>query len=490
MADYPNLNPLLKWLWDILSFYSVEEIKIAKHFRDKVRDVKEVLRSDVSGLVNTVLDFMVNCAVAKYTIETESSELNSIINNWLKTINYDLLGRVPIGIEALSKEYYRERWKSSSLIVLRTKWDTKTINGSDFYLPTKMWFVDGENIEIENPDKNIRIIGKEKYFLKLSEKTKKYLPESDDEKIFVQKPFDSWTEIYSNPFVLQRGLWKNLKFYDLVNKKGEKIVGKAIEYLLLLKKGTEQLALKGSPEFIYSEEDLKKLKEGFKDLIQTSKTQEGTPTYATNFDTEIEHIIPEYSRILSAAIYENIEKRILAGLGLIDIVEGAGSTRRESVLNPKPFITEVEAGIRDFISLLSDVITTIKIENSSKHPKYLNQDIELHAPPVKQFVTDNLRDHFRSLYDRGLLSKETYMEVVGDFDIDIEVKKREKEIEDDLDVTMYPPIIQNQEGNGTDSREMKNVEAVPTDKKGPEAKNYKSSLDKLIILAIEEEKRL
>jgi len=51
---------------------------------------------------------------------------------------------------------------------------------------------------------------------------------------------------------------------------------------------------------------------------------------------------------INDTIYAPIEKRILAGLGLIDIVTGTSSSRRESLLNPKPFVAEIKQGIEDF----------------------------------------------------------------------------------------------------------------------------------------------
>jgi cation transport regulator ChaB len=465
----------------MISLYTTEEVLIPKDFYAQVTKVKEVLRSDVSGLVNSMLDFSINCATVDYIIESENEELNEIIDYWLKNVNISLLGRVPVGIKALSKEYYRERWKNSSLVVLRSLWEDVEIKGTKFYLPMQMWIVDGLNMEVENATNGRRIIGTEKYILRVDNKTKITLPSQENEQLFVQKPFDSWSELYPIPFLIRRGLYKNLSVYDMINKKGERVVGKALEYLLLLKKGSEQLAMKGDPDFAYSEEELKQVKDGFKTMVENSRTEKGVPTYVTNFDTSLEHIIPEYSRILSASLYENVEKRLLAGLGLVDIVEGTSSSRRESILNPKPFIEETENGIKDFINLLSDVITSIKIENSPKHKKYMNQEIELHYSPIKQFVTDSLRDHFRSLYDRGLLSKQTFTESVGNFDLDIENKRRVIEEEKDYDTLFYPPITQNKEGSGFDTDDIvtddKDKEDVPEDKKGIEKKNYKAEYE-------------
>lgn len=481
MTGIAPMNPLLDWLSSMISFSGEEEIKIPVNYHAQINKIKKVSQSDISGLVNTMIDFSINSAAVDYMIETNNLELNNIIDYWLKNINISLLGRISIGIKALSKEYYRERWKNSSLIVLRSVWDNVDISGTTFYLPTKMWIVDGANIKIQNEKKEERVIGTEKYFLKITEKDYKELPTTENERIFIQKPFNSWTDLYPTPFLVQRGILKNLMIYESISKRGETIVGKALEYLLLLKKGSEQLAMKGDPDYVYSPEELKALKANFKKMLLDSKTEKGTPTYVTNFDTQLEHLIPEYSKVLSSTLYENTEKRLLAGMGLIDILESTGgSSRREAILNPKPFVAEIENGIADFVSLISDVITTIKLENINKHRKYMNEDITLHYPPVKQFITDSLRDHFRSAYDRGLLSKRTYTEVIGNFDLDIEIKRRTTEKVEKIEDILYPPIILNQENKEDEVLPIKK-ENVPLDKQGIEKINFKSNIDDIEI---------
>lgn len=467
-----DLNPLLKWLWDLLSLFSVEEITIPTDFPSQIAEIKQVLRSDVSGIVNSVLDFGIDCASVDYSVETNNINVTKILNNWLFSINEDLRGRIPTGIKALAKEYFRERWKGGSLLVLRTEWN----NVNNITLPTKLWFVDGANLKVDNgKESEIRVIGEEKYYLKITQNNYKELPRTKNELIFVQKPYSNWSSLYPTPFLIQRGIYKNLKVFELVNKKSEKIIAKAVEYLLLLKKGSEGLAVKGIPEFIYSEEDLKKVKESLQTTLTNAKTEAGTPSYVTNFDTSIEHLIPEYSKALNEAMYAPIEKRILAGLGLIEIVQGVASTRRESILNPKPFVGEVQQGIEDFKSLLIDVLKTIAEKNTDSHRKYFNSDIQIHATPIKAFIDQNIRDHLRSMYDRGCLSKQTYMEIVGEgIDFTIEVQRRKNETKDNLDETLYPPITQNTEQQLADLTPFQK-ENIPEDKLGPEKKNFKSA---------------
>jgi len=493
------LNPLLKWLWDILAMFSNEEIKVPADFPSQADDVRKVLLSDTSGIVNSILDFAIECALVDYTIETTNKNLTTSLEDWKSNINGDLRGKIPTGLTALAYQYFRERWKGSSLLVLRTIWEE--VDG--LQLPTKMWFLDGINVIVEDSNNNNRVIGEEEYYIRVDKDKKKKLPATEDEKIFVQKPFSSWNPLYPVPFLIQRGLWKNLKVLELVSSKGEKVIGKALEYLLLIKKGSEQLALTGKPEFIYNETDLTNIKNNFSDFINKSRVEPGIPTHVTNFDTSFEHLIPDFSKIFGDNLFAPIEKRLLAGLGLVEIVEGVASTRREGILNPKPFITEVRNGINDFKMLLNDIIETIMEKNSIGHKKLTANDVKIYSSPIKPFVDDGIRVHMRSMYDRGVICKQTYAEVCGaDVVFPIEVQRREKETMDNLDIKMYAPIIDNREGVGIDypddtakpeklkpllPKSMQNKspipgipakkETIPTSKKGPEKKNFKSTLD-------------
>jgi len=466
-----NINPMLKWLWDMLSLYGTEEITVPTDFETQMNELKCVLMSDISGIVNSTLDFMINNALVNYSIETNNASLTKKLNVWMDDINGDLRGQIPTGINALAKEYLRERWKGSSLLLMRTTWE----NVGGIKLPTKIWFLDGANVSIEQS--GTRIIGEEKYGIKIEDDKIKKLPTNKDERIFIQKPYSSWNTLYPTPFLFQRGIYKNLKILELLNTKGEKIVGKAMEYLLLMKKGSEQTALKGSPEFIYSQEDLDKAKTDFEDIISRSKNETGTPKYVTNFDTDISHIIPEYTKAINQALYSPIEKRILAGMGLIEIVEGTASSRKEGILNPKPLISEVKDGIEDFKTLMTDLIKTIIDVNKGSHRKYFTESkIEIYSSPIKMFMDKDMRDHIRSLYDRGVISMRTYVDICGeDVYFDVEKKRRAKEFADGTEELMYPHLVQNQEqheDNRDEDNDPTEDEGKPGDKRSIEKKNY------------------
>ena len=468
MSVIKGLTGSLKWVNDLLSFFQTDAIKIPVKYREQVLQTKKLLQNDTSGLINTTLDFAINCAITNYKIETNNANLTKILNNWLTDINFELRQSVPTGINALAKEYFRERWKGSSNLLLRTFWEKK----DGIELPSIMFFVDGEDIKVQLPENAKAVeLGKERYYIRINANPSDdiLLPKEKNEVIFVQRPYETWGVYIPIPYVIRKGLFRNLKFFNLLSEKGEFIIAKALEYLFVMKKGTENTALSGRADFIYSEEDLKKVKQDFGQILRDKKNLPGTPTYATNFDTELTHLIPDYTKAINEEMYAPIEKRILAGLGLVDIVKGTGSTRRESILNPKPFIAEVEQGNSDFSSMLVDIMLEIVARNKT-HPKWMNSNIKVKTGPVQHFIDDKFRAMIRSGYDRGTVSYRTFVEIGLNMDYDTEVQNREIEKKKGHDKLLYPPVIQNMEGTSD------NNEDISPDKKTIEKKNFMQSL--------------
>jgi len=457
------MNPLLGWVGDLLNLLSKDVITTPTEYAEQVVSIKKLLQEDVSGIANTLLDFAVDCGNVKYSLGSPSKEFSDFLNMWLKNINIELLGEIPIGINALAKEYFRERWKGSSFLILRTLWEKK----GKYEIPTKMWFVDGKDIEVKNGDGKTKTIGNKKYFLKYKdgeEDQRKLLPAYKNENIFVQLPFSSWSDDYPIPYVIQKGLYKNLMFLSLLEEKGEVIVAKALEYIGILRKGRENLALTQNPDFIYGEDDLKKIKQEFEVLVKNRNTTRGLTNYVTNFDTEYEHIIPEYTKAVSHELFVGVEKRILGGLGFVDVLQGSSSTRKESVLSPRPFIAEVESGIYDFKNLISSVIKAIIIKND----KIKNENFEFYNTPIKSFMDRDFRSLLRSIYDRGNISKRTLLETVGDLDYELELERVKEEKDSGEHDLLHPPAIQNQENQNEDRR-------VSEEKISIEKKNFNQS---------------
>jgi cation transport regulator ChaB len=458
----------------------IKRIIVPGDFHGRVKAVKEMLQDDVTGLVDSLTDFAVETAAVDYNIETNNDELTSALKKWLEQINRDFRGKIPSGIKPLAEEYFKERWKYSSFPVLKISgWEVDP--KSKLLLPSKMFFLDGGSIyaKDKNPDDQGLSIEQYDYYLGKNLETKNKL----DSNIIFTRQNGRWHDKYPVPFLIKRGIYRNWRIIEAIKSNEMDILDQVIPYMLLIKKGTERLAIdKG---INYDDKKLKQVIEQLEELIQKAKSSHidlekslGTPVRASQFDEEIKHLIPDLSAIFNPDLFVFAEKNILAGLGFIDVVDASTSTRRESILNPKPFIQEVYSGVDAFKQLLKEVLFLI-IEKNQDHPKYMNADFEITSSPIRGFMTDKFKERIRQLYDRGRISSKTAVELIGELDFEVEVKRREKETRDGIEHTMYPPVVENREGTGEDILSSSEGDhEIPDDKAGIQARNFdKASLD-------------
>ena len=158
MGKIPRFSQGMSWILDLVDLFQGSIAIVPTDYRSQVIGVKNLLNGDETGIISSLLDFGVSsCSDVNFTVEVNNDTLKGVLNNWLDNVNISLLGKIPIGIDALAKEYYRERWKGSSMLVLRTVWGE--VDGMK--LPTKMWFVDGEDIDVSVDDEAV-ILGDER----------------------------------------------------------------------------------------------------------------------------------------------------------------------------------------------------------------------------------------------------------------------------------------------------------------------------------------
>ena len=422
--------------------YESGAISVPQDYHDRCIKIKEMLGNDISGTVDSLLDYAINSASeTDYRIECSDSTLQKLLNIWLEQVNLDVKG-IPTGLQALSTEYFRERWEGSSFCILRAKdWKKITVDKTTIEVPTTMWFVNGGSIYVMRPKNKNYILGSDKYYLDKDNKLE--IPEAEDEKIIVQKPFDRWFDQYSTPYLIRKGIYKNWLAMKTLQDKSDEVIAKVLPYLFLMQKGTERLYIEG--EVDYTDDDLKKLVDNFKSQIEKYKNQKNkVPTHGIPFDQKYEHLIPDLRNILTEELYRQGFRSILAGLGFIDMLEITPS-RQEDRLNPKPFISEVNSGVSGFKSMLLEVIYLIKARNKSNHRKLFSDagKIIVVNSPLK-INTEKMLDAIRSGFDRGGLSIESYVETLG-FDYTIEKEKRQKELDSGDEDLMYPHLIQNTE---------------------------------------------
>lgn len=469
----------------------LKKVIVPTEFHEQAFLVDELLKCDTSGLVDSLSQFQVDTATVDIKIDTDSDTLNEILNDkWLANINSEFRGKgIEVGLKGLEKEYYKEVFRGASFPVLKIlKWDK--VDGIN--VPVSMVFVDGASVWAKDKDKEKKLdLFSYDYFIGKDESEK-----IEGEAYFMYKPFVRWFAKYPTPYIIRRGIYQNWKLISMIKNKEIELVDRIIPYIQLILKGTEGLVGK---DVTYSPQDLEGVKTKIQELLnklnQVELTEQGqlgnkSPLRVANFDEKWEQIIPDMEAMFKQELFSSAERNILAGFGFIDIVEAVSTSRRESVLNPKVFIKEINSGISDFKLVLKDLISLIK-EKNEEHIKYTATKWIIDSKPVTEFNDDKFRTMIRSLSDRGQVSNETtsYICSDGQTNYEIERRNRTRETKQGDDYLMYPKVIQNQEGKGIDvqgekpkSPEEVTQDEVPEDKKGIEKENFnQSTLDEMVL---------
>jgi len=474
-------SQFLTWL------FSSGEISVPAEFHERCNKIYELVDDDVSGVVNSLLNYAIQSASsAKYHVECSEPTLQKLLNSWLQEVNLEVNG-VPTGLASLSREYFKERWSGSSFCMLRAKgWQKISADGTTIEVPTVMWFANGASIYVKRVNEKNYKLGSDRFFLDLAQKNE--VVNSNKEYVTIQKPFNRWFDKYATPYLIKNGVYKNWVALKVLQSKGDEAVAKALPYLFLMTKGLPDLFLQA--DINYSDTELKTMVDNFKSEMEKYKAEKGRiPAHGVPFDQKYEHMIPDLSKIVSEELYRQGYRAILSGLGFIDVIQGLSSTRRESILNPKPFVSEVNDGVEGFKLMLLDVIYQIIDRNRDLHKKLFSDKgkILITNSPLKINV-EQILDAIRSGYDRGPISIRSYLEALG-FDFETEKEQRVKELKDGLEDLFYPHLVQNQEAvpdrispSKPKTNKQENLEDEGKKPKSPEAKKFKqAAVDELDV---------
>ena len=396
-SGMPNglFNAFLDWL------YSSGNIVVPSEFHDRCSSIKKMLDNDVTGIINTVIDYSINSASdSKFSVESDNPALEELLDLWLKQININLNG-IPTGLNELAKEYYKERWQGSSLCLLRAKdWKTITIGENKIEVPMTLWFVNGASVYVKRENELQYKLGTDKY--SLSETMKDFINNTKNENYIVQKPYDRWFTKEATPYLVRKGVLKNFLAIETIQEKADEVISKVLPYLFVIEKGTQEMYNK---DVTYSDKELGTLVEVIKEQFEKFRNEKGLPANAVPFDQKYSHLIPDMAPMLKEELYNQGYRALLAGLGFIDVIQGISNTRKESVLNPKPFIAEVNAGVDGFKSILMDLVKLIIERNKDSHRKLFsdNNTMMIVSSPLRINV-EVLLEMIRSAYDRGPIS--------------------------------------------------------------------------------------
>jgi len=446
-------------------------VDVKKDFVGQVQQIDSLFSNDKTGLVSTIVDFMIHSATVDFKIETSNPTLNEALQNWqTKILNRNVNIDIPGGLRSLTTENYRERWRSS-LLALKVIWgEEKFGNQGSFILPKKMWFLDGSAITVEETG----ALNTRKYFLTFDKK-KEELKNTTSESIFIRKPYTAWHKSTVVPYLVRRGTMFNALMKMAIVQKQSDVIEAIMPILLKLSAGTDSLVQEGLG---VTEEQFKELKD--KIVSAKDKFEEegnfGDLIASLRHDVHLDYIIPELGKIFDEKIVKSTDRNLLSSLGLIEL-QGFSSTRQEAILNPKVMVEEVTDAVMDWANLLEDVMLDMLERNKVSHKNLVNGKIEVIPGLIKAFITDEMRTMLRALYDRGIISKQNASEDIGNLNFEVQVQRRQKEEERNLQDTMKPPVIQNLEQyedvETTDNPDLEDENKKPNT---PEADNFNNAI--------------
>ncbi len=419
---------------------SGKRIVVPSDFRGRMEQIYTLFDNDYTGIVSTIIDFMVGTGTVPMNFITDNENLTKSLQNWaIHQLNKDINLDIPKGLKALTNQYMRERFRSS-FICLNIVWDK--IDG--LVLPSKMWFADGGSIIVQ-PDEEARL-DKKKYYLYDTDHEIKV--ETKYTNAIIRKPYNAWYDDYPTPYLVRRGVLYNAMLKRALINRQSDVIEEMIPYLLMIRAGDANLVAKNAMGDI--EAQLTKVKDSLKKAKTDRAANIGTPgdmILKGRYDLQLDQFIPDLTKLVNTTIVEPVNYDLLAGLGLIEL-QGFSSSRQETILNPKVLVEEVNTAIMDFKALMDDVTDMIIEKNASLHPKHMNKDIRIVPGVAKAFLTDNMRKLIKDYTNTGLVSIEDAFEALPQgYDFEIAKKRRQNESDNGDEDLFFPRVILNQDSN-------------------------------------------
>lgn len=478
-----------------------KELVVETDFYKQIIENYRIWQQGGNNLVSPILDMQVGSASnyeATINFTQKSAELKDILNYWKDYVVNSNLSNIATGLNSVYREWLTESW-GSRLCIFYVVWGESEIplgSGKKYIVPIQIYVPNAYGVKViggntlgdkeyyfrqnsdldytKNKEKNNSDNYKDNYLIQYKNPNRA-LDKSEDIKIPLQENHSIYVraigsrsyENYPTPYLFHRGTAALVKVKEALIKSDYRTAIGIINDILLITKGSEELTKQG---ISYGEKELESLRQLIKTRLGTSQT------FLSTYDTQMKHISPDVSSLLSRDKYFEVDKDILASLGLINIrIEGE---RRESELNYKGWLVEVQGVAKIFKEMIErDVYLDFVKRNIKQYPELFKDFPKLiyAQKPMNIWLSEEGKRLTKTWYSYGLLSKESAIEMTTDVSYEVEKINRENEAEAGDDTTMYPPIIQNQEDKVTDTaspdggRPSKPVENKPIKKeKGDE----------------------
>ena len=437
MSLNPNSDLYFKQLISRLLNGAGTKINVPVDFAHRQEKIVELLDNDYTGIVKTIVEFMISTGSVNMNFVTDNTNLTKALQDWANhKLNAKISLDIPSGLKALTTQYMRERW-TSSFIVLNILWGE--ING--LTLPSKMWFSDGGQVIVGGDEDALN--GK-KYFLG---NVDNQIRSTDKHTILIRKPFNSWYVGYPTQYLVGKGVIYNALLKKALISKQADVIEEMIPYILALRAGDATLLAKNMMGDI--QKQLGDVKDSLKQAKRNQKyrTDEGDMILKGRYDLNLEHIMPDLTKLFNDTIVKPVNNDLLCGLGLVEL-QGFSSDRQEAILNPKVLVEEILNGVADFQALMEEVLDIVQEKNSELHPKQMGQDIRVVPGVVKAFLTQDMRKLIKDYTNTGELAIEDSFEALPQgFDFEISKKRRQQEQDNGDEDLFFPRVILNQDSN-------------------------------------------
>jgi len=413
------------------------QIKVPQDFASRQQKINELLENDYTGIVKTIYEFMVTTGSVDMNFVSDNSNLTATLQDWAShKLNANISFDIPRGLKALTTQYMRERYKSS-FIVLNIVWDK--IDG--LILPSKMWLSDGGAILVGGNEDTLN--GK-KYYLGSDDNE---IKSTNKQTILIRKPFNSWYEGYPTQYLVSKGVLYNAMLKKTLISKQAEVIEEMVPYILALRAGDATLMAKNMMGDI--EKQLTTVKDTLKEAKRNKKYQHdaGDMILKGRYDLNLEHLMPDLTKLFNDSIVKPVNNDLLCGLGLVEL-QGFSSDRQEAILNPKVLVEEILNGVSDAKALYEEVLDLVIERNTELHPKHMGSDIRIVPGVVKAFLTDNMRKLVKDHVNTGILSIEDAFEGLPQgFDFAVSKKRRQTEADNKDEDLFFPRVILNQDSN-------------------------------------------
>ena len=444
-----------------------KELTVKSDFYEQVKESYRIWQAGADNLVSSVLDMYVasasNYGAFIHSDSEKGKEITEIFKYWKDyVVNANL--NLPTGLDAVYKEWLTEAW-GSRLCILYVVWQEVEVplgSGKKYYLPAEMYLPNAYGVKVIGG----QTLGDHKYYFRRQDEIERSysanknnyqdvyveqyknqakpsgrleMPLKKNHAIYVRAIGARSYQTYPIPFLFHRGTAQLVKVKEALRRSDYRTAIGIINDILMIKKGSDELTKLG---ITYGAKELESLRQLLKSRLSNSQA------FLTTYDTEMKHVHPETDTLLSREKYAEVDKDILASLGLITVrIEGE---RRESELNYKGFMLEAQAVMKEFKDVMEKEIYVDFIKlNKGKHPELFTEFSKLlyiHKP-MNIWITDEGKKVIDRWYNKGLISKRHALETTTDLQYGVEKVDRKDEQKDEK--LMYPPVVQNQEQHET-----------------------------------------